>query len=262
MNIPQEEIDKLNASTSEGLFEEHAEVEEEEVEEQPIIEKVEEKVSESPDEDSVGDKPRVPYSRFETVQERATIAETQVKMLEKQLAERQPQNTVDEENVSIPEEWTELYGDNESAKRAYVLQMRLNEKARQDAVSQITQDIENSKLQREVEEKANLEYIEQGIKNVEDSLGRKLTETEESALLDIQDEFTPKDDNGNYIAPLLSADKAFEVYTLRNSTVKAEKSKTRRAVVAASSSNSEGESSNKAFDNYRPGESGLWRSQL
>ncbi len=261
MNIPQEELDKLNESDTSGLFEEHAEVEEEAPEEEVFEPQVEEKVSESPDEDSVGDKPRVPYSRFESVNERAIRAEERAKILEEQLNARNQSADYDED-ISVPEEWTELYGDSDAAQKAYALQVKLNERNISDTTAKILENIETTQAKKAQEEKESLDYIENNIKGLEESIGRKLSESEESKVLDIQDEFTPKDEHGNYIAPLIPADKAFEIYTLRQSTAKAEKSTIRRKVVAATSSNSEGTGSLKAFENYRPGEGGLWRDKL
>ena len=65
MNLTQEELDALNSSSAEGLFDENKE--EDEAEEVEEVAKVEEQVSASTDEDAVADKARVPYSRFETV---------------------------------------------------------------------------------------------------------------------------------------------------------------------------------------------------
>lgn len=261
MNIPQEELDKLNESDTSGLFEEHAEVEDETPEEEVIEPKVEEKVSVSPDEDTVGDKPRVPYSRFETVQERAIRAEERLAILEEQSKARD-ENTDSYDNISVPDEWKELYGDSDEARKAYAIQLRLNEKNAEETTKKVLESIKQEQIEQEQVAKQNLEYIESNIARLEESLGKKLTEAEESSILDIQDEFTPKDNDGNYLAPLLDAEKAYEIYTLRGSTAKAEKSQIRRKVVSITSSNSEGESSNKAFENYRPGEGGLWRDKL
>lgn len=261
MNIPQEELDKLNESDTSGLFEEHVEVEDETPEEEVIEPKVEEKVSESPDEDSVGDKPRVPYSRFETVQERAIRAEERLAILEEQEKARN-ENTESYDSISVPDEWKELYGDSDEARKAYSIQLRLNEKNAEETTKKVLESIKQEQIEQEQVAKQNLDYIESNIARLEESLGKKLTEAEESSILDIQDEFTPKDSDGNYVAPLLDAEKAYEIYTLRGSTAKAEKIQIRRKVVSITSSNSEGESSNKAFENYRPGEGGLWRDKL
>jgi hypothetical protein len=45
-------------------------------------------------------------------------------------------------------------------------------------------------------------------------LGRELTENEQIAILDIVDEYTPKDKDGNYLCHLLPFDYAWKVYKL------------------------------------------------
>lgn len=252
MNIPQEELDKLNQEPFDG----HEEVEEEPEE---TVEPVEEEVSEPSDKDSVADKARIPYSRFETVNEAKIRAEERIKFLEEQLNSKKEEKT---EDVDVPNEWIELYGDNETAREAYKIQLRQLDKIREDATLKAIEEIEKRQTQRKSEQEQNLAYIEEGLKRIETSLGRKLTEVEENTILDIQDEFTPKDEEGNYLAPLLSAEKAFEVYNLRQANSQAKKTIARRKVVSITGASSESESSDPTFENYRPGVGGLWRDKL
>lgn len=261
MFIPQEKLDELEDATTEGLFDEHAEVEEEtEVEE--VVEKVTEPVSEPTDEDSVADKARVPYSRFETVNERAIRAEERLKILEEQLKSSGKAESTEE--MELPEEWVELYGDSDAAKRAYQLQQKSLERIQEQATERILKDIE---LRREEQQKAveeNVKAIEENIGKLEETLGRKLSDAEEAAILDIQDEWTPKDAEGNYLSPLIPAEKVYEIYTLRQESANKDKIIARKKVVAVTGSGTESESAsaNSAFENYRPGVGGLWRDKL
>ena len=254
MNIPQSELDKLDNSGNDNFMDE----EKVEEPEEPIESKVEKQVSVSPDEDTVADKARVPYSRFETVNERAIRAEERLKVLEEQL---QTKSTVSDEDISVPAEWVELYGDSDAAKRAYALQLQSLERMREETITHTLEEIAKRQEAKQSEQEQNLEYIEDNLAKFQEKLGRDLTEAEESAILDIQDEFTPKDDKGNYIAPLLSADKAFEVYGLRTGNATAKKTIARRKVVAVTGSSSEGDNSN-SFADFKPGEYGSWRKDL
>ncbi len=47
-------------------------------------------------------------------------------------------------------------------------------------------------------------------------IGRPMTEDEQSAVLDIVDDFQPKDEKGDFLGPLISFEKAWEVYELRS----------------------------------------------
>ena len=58
----------------------------------------------------------------------------------------------------------------------------------------------------------NLAKIDARLDGLEKYLGRELTEDEEMAILDIVDEYTPKDKKGNYLVPLIPFDYAWKIY--------------------------------------------------
>jgi hypothetical protein len=255
MNIPQSELDKLNDSTD-GIFDEHVE---EEPEEEEVIEKVEEEVSASTDKDAVADEARVPYSRFETVNERAIRAEERLKLLEEQVQSKTTESKVEGE---IPEEWVELYGDSDAAKRAYQVQLKINEDLQERATQNAIDRIDSrGKEEREALDR-NLESIDSSMKEFSDSLGRKLNDTEENAILDIQDEFTQKDENGNYLTPLLSPEKAFEIHTLRQDKAVSSKKQAKNRVLSVTGASSEGDVSNSSGKDYNASDWGAWRDKL
>lgn len=257
MNIPQAEIDKLNDISSEEVFDEHAEVEEEVIEDEPV-KRVEEKVSVSPEEDTVADKARIPYSRFEKVNERAIRAEERLRILE----ETRDTQSKTESNVDVPPEWIELYGDSDAAKRAYTLQVKLNNDLQQKASEKALEAIDSRNRQQEKAIEENLETIEIDIENFAKTLGRKLTETEENAILDIQDEFTQKDADGNYLSQLLSPEKAFEIYSLRQEKAVSTKKQAKNRVLSVTGASSEGDISNSSDANYNPQAWGGWRDKI
>jgi hypothetical protein len=254
MDIPQSEIDKLNESSADGIFGEHDE-EEEVKEAEPVVSK--EEVSSSPEKDDVADKARVPYSRFETVNERAIRAEERLRLLEEQQAQTEEVKV----ETDIPKEWTELYGDNEEAKRAYGIQLKLNEQMLEQATEKTYERIQGREKEESERVESNLEQIESSLEDFQESLGRKLTEQEESALLDVQDEFTPKGEDGKYVAPLISPDKAFEILTLRQQGAKNSKYQAKNRVVSLTGASSDGDISNPSA-NYNPNTWGSWRDKL
>ena len=253
MNIPQEELDKLNDVSVNDIFSENEE-------EQPeVVEEKKEEVSVSPEEDTVADKARIPYSRFETVNEAKIRAEEKVKYLEEQLASKRVDTQSD---VEIPEEWTELYGDNDVSKRAYQLQLNLNQKFQEEVTQRAFERIENQRTEQEESTKENLKVIDENLAGLSEELGRKLTETEESSILDIQDEFTQKDEQGNYLVPLLPADKAFEILTLRNEKVSFQKKQAKNRVLSATGASTEGDTSTPVGANFNPNSWGSWRDKV
>jgi len=259
MNIPQEELDKLKDAEG-NFFDEDASIEEEATEAE-VVEKSEEQVSAST-EDAVKEVGRIPYSRFESVNEAKIKAEARAELLEQQLAEaRNGSKAVESEDVALPDEWVELYGDSDAAKRAYSLQLGLNERLLETAESKVFERLQNREKEEQEMVSKNLEAIEDSLAQFQEKLGRDLTETEESAILDIQDEFTAKDANGKYISELLSPEKAFEVYTLRNTAATAKKVQAKRGVVSLTGASSEGEVSASSA-NYNPSAWGSWRDKV
>lgn len=62
----------------------------------------------------------------------------------------------------------------------------------------------------------NIAEIDRNLDALAKHIGRTLTEKEQEAVLDIVDEFMPKSEDGSYYWPLISFEKAWEVYELRN----------------------------------------------
>jgi hypothetical protein len=63
----------------------------------------------------------------------------------------------------------------------------------------------------------NIAIIDENLENLSLYVGRLLTEDETSAILDIVDEYTPKDDKENYLVELLPFDYAWKIYEAKNS---------------------------------------------
>jgi predicted RNA-binding protein len=58
----------------------------------------------------------------------------------------------------------------------------------------------------------NIGIIDENFLELQAMIGRELTEEEQSDVLDIVDEYTPKDKDGNYLCSLLPFDYAWEIY--------------------------------------------------
>jgi len=264
MNIPQAELDKLIGQSftgSETDERESVEDDNEEVkpQENEIINKSKEQVSSSPEEDDVADKARVPYSRFESVRERAIRAEERLKLYEEQQA--QSKTVESDVNIDLPNEWVELYGDSDVAKKAYQLQVRLNERIQEEATNKAIERLSNREKEEKEQLNKNIELIDNSLSEFKEKIGKNFTEAEESAILDVQDEFTSKDDDGNYISSLFPLDKAYEIYTLRQQSAKIAKTQAKQRVVSITGASSEGEISNPSA-NYNPNAWGSWRDKV
>ena len=62
----------------------------------------------------------------------------------------------------------------------------------------------------------NIAIIDEKFLELQAMIGRELTEEEQSVILDIVDEHTPKDKDGNYLCSLLPFDYAWEIYEVQN----------------------------------------------
>jgi hypothetical protein len=71
--------------------------------------------------------------------------------------------------------------------------------------------------------KDNVATIDESLEDLEAEIGRELTEDETSAILDIVDEYTPKNDEGNYLVGLLPFDYAWQIYRAKNESFKEKK---------------------------------------
>ena len=63
--------------------------------------------------------------------------------------------------------------------------------------------------------KNNEAEIDRKFEYLTELIGRELTEKEEDDFLDIVDEYTPKDRDGNYLIDLVPFDYAWEIYEAR-----------------------------------------------
>ena len=78
----------------------------------------------SPSEDEEDVEQRVPYSRFEKKAEEVDEYRTRIQDLEARLAEIDARNqeAKPQEDIQVPREWIELYGDSETSKKAWLIQ--------------------------------------------------------------------------------------------------------------------------------------------
>jgi hypothetical protein len=240
--------------SSESATTEVSQTESGEVKEQPTS------GGEPSNEEPVVEENRVPYSRFKTAIDRARAAERALEEIESQRSERpyepptQDSGEVKPYSGALPPYWAKMYGDNPTSREAYsyelVRQNAIREEARREALEAVREE-------RSSESKvllANERTIDERLEDLSYSLGRELSEQEQSALLDIVDEYTPKDADGNYAGELIPMDKAYEILSMKTSQVQTSQSRNRREATNATSSRSQGETNttDKNNQNWNP----------
>lgn len=208
------------------------------------------------------EKPRVPYSRFEKFHKSSIQFEAEAKFW-KDEAERlshQPQSTVSNE---IPDYWVEMYGDTDASKKAWSIESKRQNDFIATAERKAIEAVERRSDEVKSREKENEAMIDESLAEVSDIAGRDLTEQEQSTILDIMDEYTPKDADGNYLGGLIAPDKAWEIYELKQQASKSSRNQSRDQVASLTNSTPALSSDQAEQDkNWNPLNWSSWRDKL
>lgn len=214
------------------------------------------------------DKAKIPYSRFENVNRARREAEQEAERWRQRALELEENRFQSKPPVQegVPSWWTRLYGDTEQTREAWNLyrenQPSLDPQAiREEAVRAYREEQEREQQTFQ----SNLATIDDGLEALSEYLGRPISEAEQSDLLDIVDEYTPKDDIGNYLGAPISFDKAWDIYEMKSKNASAPRKQSRDAVARATSSGSSGQPSSEQQErdkNYRSGVWGQWRERF
>lgn len=211
-----------------------------------------------------GDVPeqKVPYSRFKKAFDARIEAEDAAREAEERyqdLLRRQQYQPVSQETQSttykgaLPSYWVKLYGDSDIAREAYGYELERQAVTEERAEKRALESLRN---ERETESRAiseNEGVIDNRIEDLSAQLGRDLSEKEELALLDIVDEYTPKDRDGNYAGDTIPFEKAWEILEMKQAQQSSSSRRTRSTAAALTGSRTEGEpganaQANKDFD--------------
>lgn len=204
------------------------------------------------------DPPRVPYSRFETVNEARIIAEQKVKLFEETQERERLEKAAAKGPEGLPAYWVKLYGDSEASKEAYALRQQELTEIRQSLQSSIREDMVKEQVQQEQRTDTLVDEWSSQIDDFASENKRKFTDADTDALLDVMDELTPKDGDGNYIVePIQYLARAVELYDLRQEKALAAKKISKQQTTKLTAAKSEGIPANA------PGEwDGDWRKKL
>lgn len=222
---------------------------------------------------------KVPYSRFKKFHERAIAAEQRAAVAEENyqraLSERSSQEErPTESNDSKYRSWKKLFYGSETVPETDVMRGQYELYMKEFAPhSMSSEDIRREAREAYREEQKfestrvndNIETIDSNLEDLTDLVGRNLTEDEQSGILDIVDEFTPKDSEGNYLGAILPFDKAWEVYEMRQKNQSAGRRDSRDRVASLNGATSSGEPNSMQSEqdkSFVPGRWGSWRDKL
>jgi hypothetical protein len=204
---------------------------------------------------------KVPYSRFKKFHDEALELRQRVADIEARQEKNESSETKTESE--LPSFWVELYGDSDASKKAWKIQSEQNEALMARAQEQAIEAVRGERLAETERIETNVSYLDDQIDTLSAKVGRDLTEKEQSDLLDIVDEYAPKDKEGNYAGDIIPMDKAWEIYELRNQVSKAPKQASRDSIASLSGNPSQGTPDQKEADkNFNPLNWNAWKSRL
>jgi len=224
----------------------------------------------TPKEEVSEEEQKIPYSRFKTISDRARQAEQEAQEARERydnlLSERE-RRTVDAkpvEDEKVLDYFIKMYGDNDNTREAYKLEMQRIAYIEKRAEEKALESLERARTEEVRALRTNEQIIDNNLESLTDYLGRQLTESEELGILEIVDEYTPKDEDGNYSGDLMSFDKAYELYELRNQVSNQASKKARSTVTRLTGSNTEGEPSGQEKSNkdFNPLDWGAYRNRV
>lgn len=187
------------------------------------------------------DPPRVPYSRFETVNERAIRAEEQLRIMQEERERERLAQAAAPTPAGLPTYWVKLYGDSDASKEAYALRQQELAEERKTIQSNLREELQREQVEAEQRTEQTVEDWSNQIDDFAAQNKRKFSDAETDALLDVMDELTPKDENGNYIVePIQYLPQAVELYDLRQEKALASKKASKQATARLTGARSEG----------------------
>ena len=215
------------------------------------------------------DEQRVPYSRLKSqiearreAEERATVAEENYqRLLSEERGRPEPTQVQDGE---LPNYWLQMYGDTDNSRAAWKYELQRREDVKDEVRREAVEAVRAERSQESQTLSRNERTIDNRLEDLSESLGRPLTETEEGALLDIVDEYTPTDEDGNYSGDLISMDKAWDIYSLHQNASGQRTKRARSTATALTSQRTESETDTKDKDNanWNPRDWNSWKKRI
>ncbi len=206
---------------------------------------------------------KVPKSRFLTVSKRAIDAERALRQFQAE-QETRPEPTPISDDADLKKFYTETFGDTELAEKLYKNELArlssIEEKAAERAYERLSQreQVEAQIIDQRVESFDHA-FEELALESGKDSF----TDEEQVAMLDIVEEYSPKDRDGKLLGEyLLPLDKAYEIYQLQQEPVEKPKNTQRNAVAALTGARSEGTPSGSNDAEWQPGQDRRWWNKV
>lgn len=210
------------------------------------------------------DEGKVPYTRFKKFHDLALEAQDEAAYWRRKAEEREGSRyhaptPSDITPVYEGDDWFKfktLWGDSEQSREAYKIELQRTAAIEERATQRAMEAIERRSSQEQEIYRENIGLLDQNLEEASDILGRSLTSDEEIALLEVQDDYSPKDGNGN-ITALIPIEKAVEIWQLQQARSPRREARNQIAALSGGSSAGEEGASESSSKDYNP--RGGWR---
>ncbi len=206
---------------------------------------------------------KVPKSRFLTMHQRAVEAEKALRAFEAEKANRsEPVQSLGEDE-DLKKFYTDTFGEGELTEKLYKNELArlasIEEKAAERAFERF------NRMGQEQEEVINqrVESFDRAFEELGIVEGKDFSDEEQVALLEIVEEYSPKDKDGKLIGDfLLPLDRALEIYKLKAEPIVQAKKQERNAVASLSGARSEGGTIMSNDADWQPGQDRRWWNKV
>lgn len=196
--------------------------------------------------------------------QRAIEAEKALRAYEAEMASRpEPVSAPAYDDEALKKHYIELFGEGELTEKLYQAELArlasIEEKAAERAFERF------SRMGQEQEEIINqrVESFDRAFEELSVVEGKDFTDEEQVALLDIVEEYSPKDSDGKLIGDfLLPLDRAYEIYKLKAEPIVQAKKQERNSVASLTGARSEGVASMSSDADWQPGQERRWWNKV
>lgn len=213
---------------------------------------------------------KIPYSRFKTIADARREAEEEAAELKEKydrlLSERESRVEKAEEpsDEKLLGYMVKLYGDNDNTRAAYKVELERLNYIKQQAREEAQNAYESVRVNETRSLARNEQTIDNHLEDLQSYLGRNLTEEEQSGILEIVDDYTPKDSDGNYSGDLIPFYKAYEIYEMKNQSAAQSGKRARSKATNLTGRGTDGEPSGveKKNNEYNPMDWNAYRRRI
>lgn len=202
---------------------------------------------------------KVPKSRFLTVHQRAIEAERQNRELQAQLAQAPVAAVQPPSDEDLRKFYVETFGEGELTDKLYQAELARFASIEEKAAERAFERFSNMGKEQEKVIEQRVASFDAALEELSVVEGKDFSDDEQVAILEIVEEYSPKDNDGNLIGDyLMPLDRAYEIYKLKAEPVVQAKKTERNAVASLTGARSEGSPSGSSDADWQPGKERRW----